>query len=297
MKSNHLKITLFSSLFVFNLTAQNAIKTRPKKLILNSVSGSISNQNIKTHQGSFEDLMKLSTQESSASYENQIYYWQLQYSDLSNYQAEKIFPTYQSVCRAVFFGFEFKDKSKNKFREKSTFRIGLNYAKNNNLSGLFSKTGIDYNSQNDIEVITKETYSMLNSSKKLQVDFSGLYKINSDKRLSFYSGLGISLGKSYKNTTQIEYSFDRTYSGTNTDPSLNNSTRYYSTFKNKASFTGSTYIPLGIDYRLGKTDPFLKMFHVFLEARPTASLTTFSEIKPVTNLFISYGFGLKICRE
>ena len=299
MKPNHLKIALFSSLFAFNLSAQNAIKTRQKKLKLNYVAGFISNNNEKVQLVSTSDLEKLTTLSSSGTYENQVYYWNLNQTDLSTFTSEQRFFSNQTLARSVYFGFEFKDKTKNKFRENSNFRVGLNYFRNNNVGGVYSKTTSEQSLQNDYEVNTKETYTMLNSSKKIQVDLSSLYKINSKKRLSFYVGLGITLGRNFNAETNVDYTYERTYAGNNIDPMLNTSTSSTSfyTFRNKPSFLGSTYIPLGIDYRLGKIDPFLKMFHVFFEARPTARVTTYSEIKPSFASFINYGFGIKICRE
>jgi len=62
-------------------------------------------------------------------------------------------------------------------------------------------------------------------------------------------------------------------------------------------YAATAYVPVGMDFRLGKKDSFLKMIHLFIEARPSAKVVFQPEIKPNFNAFLNYGFGVKFTRE
>ena len=68
-------------------------------------------------------------------------------------------------------------------------------------------------------------------------------------------------------------------------------TEYY---KNKNNFGFSAYIPMGIDFRIGRKRKFWKQIHLFLELRPGINGTSIPELRTIVNSSMQYGFGLKV---
>jgi hypothetical protein len=63
-------------------------------------------------------------------------------------------------------------------------------------------------------------------------------------------------------------------------------------FTNKKKFACAAYVPLGVDFRIGKKRAFWKRTHLFYELRP--SVTTIPELRTFANAGVQQGIGLRV---
>ena len=60
------------------------------------------------------------------------------------------------------------------------------------------------------------------------------------------------------------------------------------TIINKRNIAMSAYVPLGLDFRIGKNNKFFNHIHLFTEFRPTVNVTSVPEM----GNFFAYGYQL-----
>jgi len=209
---------------------------------------------------------------------------------------------------SVMLGIQFGDKQKTTYKNNPQLRLGITYSSGTILSGsLYNQERKAYDTLTSAQtgqsvyidsVITKNL-GMNYSSDQLRLDGSMIFRTNPEARWSLFTGIGITAGISINASTQIHYSkFDRTE---NRQPNNNYYYSYYfggnwetETFKNKNNFGFSTYIPLGIDFRLGNKREFWKRTHIYYELRPSINVTYIPELQSITNTCLQNGLGLKV---
>ena len=197
--------------------------------------------------------------------------------------------------------FEFQIKSSKK--SKSSLRIGLN-----NFSEVISAKG--YNSQvshvydtiiagnNEpyyLDSITIKNSDLTYSSQQIRLNTSYIFRINSEKRWSYYAGFGFSAGISYKSTTNINSvtSFGA-IPGFGTDNyQYSNIINSSDNIVNKPNFGFIISSPVGLDFRIGKTNKLLSKIHLFYELKPSYNFITLSRMGSITNLNIQHGVGVR----
>lgn len=231
---------------------------------------------------------------------------QLLKGDFTGYnQYNSYFSTYNSMF-SVNLGFRFANKSKTAYLKNPLFRLGVTYLTTTDLSNGLSR---DDSFRSDtlismtsgqiyyIDSTVYRTYNMAHSSDQLRLDLSLIYRTDPQARWQFYGGFGITAGVSLKSYTNIYYTVGSTL----------NSTDYYfypaygqvydsksEYFKNSADFGATAYVPLGIDFRMGKKRPFWKRTHLFYELRPGAGFTSIGDLDTYGNVSIHQGLGLKV---
>lgn len=272
-----------------NLNAQEKDgSAKEKKFQLVNFSGFYSEGSEKINRGSLENFKSLAPN-------SEILDDDLTGFDVYSYTGRSLVETYSVNC-----GFQFTDKEKSKLKKNSEIRIGLNFSRHLHLSSSFDKYLFsDPQSYPDSNI--HYNYSMNSSSKQLQLDLSYLYNILPDARFSFYVGLGFQPGLHYSNVTRVSNSI-RSYSTSNTP----NDEHYWDyghslsrgeVFKNKAGFSLSANVPIGVDLKLSKKDPFLRSVHLFLEARPSAKLLFLPTLSPIAYAHLNIGGGIRFCRN
>jgi len=152
-----------------------------------------------------------------------------------------------------------------------------------------------------IDSVFTEQYNMKYSSEQLRFDGSLIFRTNPESRWSMFAGIGITAGFSINANTDIFYSnYSRTETRYTTDST---STSYnYSgynnmkteNFKNKTNFGASAYIPMGVDFRIGKKREFWKRIHLFYELRPCINITSIPELRTSANVGLQHGLGLRV---
>lgn len=248
--------------------------------------------------GTFEDFSPLAPQS------------EILKSDMSDFSNPPKYAVAGNPSVSVLMGVQFRDKDKKAYKANPLLRLGFNYFTGTTLtSGLGKSYGIPYDtlmsSQTGKPIYIDsgflESYGLSYSSKQLRFDGSLIFRTNPAARLSVYSGIGITAGisiaswtnihymkKSYRYSSAFEYrdvfgmsKYDRTESR-NED------------YKNKMNYSASAYIPIGIDFRLGRDNKFLKHIHLFYELKLAMGFTSIPELYTVTNTNYQHGLGLRI---
>lgn len=109
-------------------------------------------------------------------------------------------------------------------------------------------------------------------SQNLVLDASFIFRTNSSKRWTLYSGLGMQLGYTINPRAELstfESSSIQLRDGgrLGDDQSTSEFKSYVRTIPN--SVVASFYVPLGIDWQTGVKSEFFKQLHLFGELRPT----------------------------
>ena len=155
-----------------------------------------------------------------------------------------------------------------------------------------SQTGEEYY----VDSIQNQSYSLSYIQQQVMVDGDVTISTNPEKRWKFYTGIGVSLGLSVSPRTEVSYNSwsyvenqlfnnDRELSSNNDDRSEE--------FANKTGFFGRVYIPLGVDFRIGKRKESLKKYHLFIESRQSLNFQTISELSSQVTTSSVGGFGLR----
>lgn len=211
---------------------------------------------------------------------------------------------------SVMLGLQFSDKQKTTYQTNPLLRLGISYFSGTTLTGgLYKEDRKPYDTLTStqtgqtvyIDSINSKNYSMNYSSEQLRFDGSLIFRTNPEARWSIFTGIGITAGLSINANTDIYYSnsgrTETRYPNGNTSSSYGNSSSdNYKTekFRNKNNFGASTYIPMGIDFRIGKKREFWKHTHLFYELRPGINITSIPELRTITNASIQHGLGLRV---
>lgn len=253
-----------------------------------------------TNDGTLEDFMKLAPNS------------KLINSDFSEFNGSHsyFYTGNHSAARASFLvGLDIlKDGTPGKFAPQ--LRVGLTYSPGIFLTYSFNKdesfpydtlTSSQTGNHILVDSVNYQGYSFGYSSDNLLLDISIVFKTNPLARWSLYGGIGIAGGMSLNATTTAHYyeNYHLTSNNDNYTP-LNNEFRDYSShnqdeiFRNENSFLVSGYIPLGVDFRIGKNKEFWKRTHLFAELRPAVNMNFIPELGTYTQASFSHNIGIRI---
>lgn len=196
---------------------------------------------------------------------------------------------------SVLLGIRFKEN------KAPLLRLGLNYTASNNLQNFLFKeeifpydtlTSSQTGEQYYLDSTTWKSYSMYHSSEQIRLDASLVYRTNAEARWSLFTGIGTMIGFAFNSVANISYHESYTTGGYQTSSYSTNN--YVSeTHSTKNYLSTSLYIPLGIDFRIGKNREFWKRIHLLYEIRPTMNFAFVPELKPLVNVSLIQNVGLK----
>ncbi|MFA5781797.1 MAG: hypothetical protein WC868_05955 [Bacteroidales bacterium] len=211
---------------------------------------------------------------------------------------------------SVMLGIQFSDKQKTIYKANPLLRLGVSYFSGTTLTGsLYKEDRKPYDTLTSaqtgqtvyLDSVTTNDYGMSYSSEQLRFDGSLIFRTNPEARWSLFAGIGITAGLSINANTDIYYSkfggTETRYPNGNTSSSYSYSSSYNSKtekYRNKNNFGASTFIPMGIDFRIGKKSEFWKRTHLFYELRPGINITSIPELRTITNSSIQHGLGLRV---
>jgi hypothetical protein len=231
-------------------------------------------------------------------------------NDLSGFSPGGGFSMSGSTMFSVMLGLQFSDQKKSVYKANPLLRLGICYFSGTSLTGAsYKDEHIPYDTLTSvrtgqtvyIDSVIMQSYGMDYTSQQLRFDGSLIFRTDPEARFSLFAGIGITAGLSLNAVTYISYSsYCRTetrfpdgnttssydYSGSSTDK-----TEEYRT-QNNLGF--SSYLPMGVDFRIGKKNEFWKLLHVFYELRPSINITSIPELRTITNASIQQGFGLRV---
>jgi hypothetical protein len=209
---------------------------------------------------------------------------------------------------SVMLGIQFSDKQKTKYKNSPQLRVGITYSSGTTFSGsLYNEERKPYDTLTSsqtgqtilIDSLLTKNLGMNYSSEQLRFDASLIFRTNPEARWSLYSGIGLTAGLSINSNTQVFYSkFNRA------ETQQPNNNYYYSyhfggnyeteKHKNNNNMGFSSYIPLGVDFKIGNKREFWKRTHIYYELRPSINITSVPELRTFTNTCLQQGLGVKV---
>jgi hypothetical protein len=220
-------------------------------------------------------------------------------------------------------GVRFGKKDRSEYKPNPILRAGFTYVNSSHLSsGYYKSTSTRQDtlvskangSEHFVDSVSQRNYNMAYNSQQIRLDLALIFRTDGKARWSFYSGIGINGGVSLNAHTNIDcnnYAYAETdgkvsatpgqhsyyafpYNMYGTAPPDNNTTTYTETFRNKNNSAFSAYIPLAVDFRMGKKRTFWKRTHLFCEFRPGINSVSIPELGTITAAYWQTNFGFKI---
>jgi hypothetical protein len=186
------------------------------------------------------------------------------------------------------------------------FRIGLTYISQTGFSNSMRKerhhiydTVSTPQGNLYYDSVETKTVQMKYGSEQIRLDVSLIFRTDANARWSLYGGIGLSAGTSLNSFIQI---YQNTSNYIQTRGALigynyaNSGVYDYheETFRMKPNYGANVYIPLGVDFRMGRKRPFWKRLHLYMEMRPGISMMAIPGLPAFTTGQMHNGFGLRV---
>ena len=208
-----------------------------------------------------------------------------------------------NTALSISLGIQFKDNEQSRLKANPLLRLGLTYLSGSSLTSNYFKSGrfpIDTLVSTStgevfyVDSVSSESYNMEYISDQIRLDAALIWRTNPSARWSLYGGVGLAAGISLNARTEIYYNnflYDDDFhgSGYTRDGSFRSER-----IENDLNFGFMTYIPLGVDFRLGKEKEFWKRTHLFYELSPGINFTVVPELRTITNAAFRNGLGLRV---
>jgi hypothetical protein len=152
--------------------------------------------------------------------------------------------------------------------------------------------------QTFIDSVSSQSYFMNHSSRQIRLDAALIFRTDASARWSLFAGIGASLGVNYNATTYISYYRNNYINNQNGNSYYNgysnNGSEKTETFTTKNYLTTTAYIPMGVDFRIGKNQAFWKRLHLYYEIKPSISMTQIPALRTITTVNMTQALGLKV---
>ncbi|MBU3675614.1 MAG: hypothetical protein FGM54_00295 [Chitinophagaceae bacterium] len=208
-------------------------------------------------------------------------------------------------------GLQFTDRAGMRYNRNPLLRLGIQYQGASVLSQSFHKqtiyahdtlTSSQTGEQTYVDSIQVEHYDINYRQKRLMLDASLIFRTKSQSRWGLYAGIGMSLGASFRNQTELNYSMYKGTSGIVPMHDMvfhnmfgNNNDNRHEHFANKASFAGALYIPLGATFRLSNKHEFWNKISLTFETRPGLYWSGIPELTTTTlNTGVATQVGFRV---
>ncbi len=210
-------------------------------------------------------------------------------------------------------GLQFNKYENSTRRFKPELRFGFNYSSGSNRLWAYVNNTETYrmdtiSSANSVysayvDSVHYNNCFITQSTNQLRADASIIFRLEPGNRFSCYGGLGVDFGATLKSTTHLRYDSNSNIKYSATDSSSSSYITYSipdynawnteKTIVNKNGFRGSIYVPLGLDFRLGRKREFLKKIHLLYELRPAISFINIPEARTFASLGMKTTMGIK----
>ena len=298
MKTNFLFLVLSSLLAYSAAFGQEANPETVKRITVSDISVQLGTFSGYNNYGNISDFRKLAPQS------------EILNNDFADYLQFNNFRLLNNRMFSMMMGIKFSDKQKKSYKSNYQLRLGFSYSFGNNfMKELYAverqaydtlisqKTGQAYY----IDSTTSHHYTMNYSSEELRFDASLIFKTKPEYRFTFHTGIGVSAGVSFNAQTYISYTKSASTDLSSNYNHFSYSSYYSGTYSEKHEFIQnsdvfgvSTYIPLGVNFQIGKNREFWKQFHVFYELRPGINIVSVPELRTIVNANFQQGIGLKV---
>jgi hypothetical protein len=219
--------------------------------------------------------------------------------DFSQYNPQG-FPTYQTPGMNMSSSYSLQLGLQCAKMPKVTYRVGITHITN---AGVLSANGVYFQSfpydtltssqtgeQTFLDSTNTKRYEMNHSNQQIRLDGAMIFRMFPEKRWSIHTGLGASIGMSYRSNTEINYW------ETSSIPSEYNYGYGVEreSYRNKNSLGASLYIPFGVDFGIGKKREFWMPFHLYVETRPSLNINSINGIGTSFSPGMSSAAGLRV---
>ncbi len=209
----------------------------------------------------------------------------------------------------INIGLKFFDANKGDFRKNIAVNIGLIYNTANMYASRYEKTertltdtfvsassgGIIYR-----DSLYNEYYTMYYNTEQIGLNSNLIFRYNPEGRWSLYAGVGVMASLSIRAETQVEYFDNARIEYTLSNQSVG--TQYFfisfsekeEVHKNKMNVFAMAYVPLGVDFRLGKNNEFWKRIHLIMEMQPGIAVYNFPELDSFFTGTFNGNMGLRV---
>ena len=228
-------------------------------------------------------------------------------SDFSDFTRSSGYGRTANSALTIAMGLQWREGKK---PSNSQLRVGLTYFSSSNLNAFYYKenryaydtlTSSQSGKEYYVDSINSKSYSMNSKSEQIYLDVSYLFSTNPEARWSLFTGLGVSAGMSinaqasiyYSDFSRIEPSQGSDYpnSGYGTQYSINGNIEWVDT---KNVFGYFAYIPMGVDFRIGKKREFWQRTHLFYELRPSLRYTRIPDLTTQYTAGLQQGIGIRV---
>lgn len=208
-------------------------------------------------------------------------------------------------------GLQFSDRAGMRYNRNPLLRLGIQYQGATVLSQSFHKqltyahdtlTSSQTGEQTYVDSVQIDHYDISYRQKRLMLDASLIFRTKSESRWGLYAGIGMSLGASFRNQTDMDYSMYKGVSGVARMHDMffsnmfgNDNDRRHEHFANTSSFAGALYIPLGASFRLSNKHDFWRKISLILETRPGLYWSGIPELTSTTlNTGVATQVGFRV---
>lgn len=205
-------------------------------------------------------------------------------------------------------GIQLLNKRKQEYRNNPQLRIGISYTSESLLSAYYNReTSRPYDTLSSsqtgqaiyVDSVFNSSYSMNYYNNVLSLDLALLFRTNPEARWALFAGIGCTAGISlnaYTSIFHLESSGTISYSDNASfnnyyGNSFRNTDVEYESFNNKGGYSITGYLPIGVDWRIGKKREFWMPLHLFYEMRPGLNISNIPELgsQVTANLQNSWG--------
>lgn len=217
--------------------------------------------------------------------------------DFTGFHNANYHSVYSNQSFSALLGINFKNKPNRQLR------VGLNYLSKTNFTGSAGRednypydtlTSSQTGQQYFLDSTNSKHVYMSQEMEQLSLDASFIFRTDVEARWSFHGGFGLLLGYSFNAVTYISYSANSSMASYTSEYDNSNNDSEHEQFRNKNFLITAVYLPLGVDFRIGKDNKFWSRIHLFYELRPTMSIASIPEWQTVTQFSFTQGLGLKI---
>lgn len=212
---------------------------------------------------------------------------------------------------SVMLGIKFSDKQKSKYKPNPLLRLGISYFSGRTLSNnLYKENRKTYDTLTSsqtgqtiyMDSVFVRSYGMYYVGQQLRLDASLIFRTNPEARWSLFAGVGLTTGFSFSAFTDINYSNYGRSESRSANGTILSTDRNFSSFEaikterfnNKTNFGASAFLPMGVDFRMGKKREFWKRMHLYYELRPGINITSIPELRTFTTVSLQHGLGLRV---
>ncbi|MBX2971117.1 MAG: hypothetical protein KF803_17250 [Cyclobacteriaceae bacterium] len=231
-------------------------------------------------------------------------------NNVADFSQSSSFNLISNSLFSALLGFQLSDKQNSQYKPNPVLRFGISYFSGSMLQGgLFKMESKPYDTLTSsqtgqaiyIDSVYSQNYSMDYTSKQFRLDASLIFKTNPQARWSLYAGIGLTAGVSINAHTEVYYS-KYGYTQSRYPNGRTSYVHFYQssytskteTFRNKTNFAASTYLPMGIDFRIAKKGELWKRVHLYYELRPSVNMTSIAELRMITDTNLQHALGLRI---